>query len=116
MRPDLVIWSRAGRVVIIAELTVPWEDNVEERHEFKKMKYQDLTSDCAARGWTTHLMPFEVGCRGFCCNTLSAFLSRLGVSSRNKRRIAADAVAAASRGSAWIWQKHCQLTRSATPP
>ncbi len=112
MRPDLVIWSPAGKMLIIGELTVPWEDNVEERHEFKKAKYQDLTSDCAARGWNTYLMPFEVGCRGFYCNTLSFFLSRLGVGNRTKRKIAADAAAAASRGSAWIWQKHCQQSRS----
>ena len=95
-------------MLIIGELALPWEDNVEERHEFKKAKYQDLTSDCAARGWNTYLMPFEVGCRGFYRNTLSLFLSRLGVGNCTKRMIAAVAAASASRGPAWIWQKHCQ--------
>ncbi len=33
MRPDLVILFKIGRVVIIGELTVPLENNIDERHE-----------------------------------------------------------------------------------
>ncbi len=35
LRPDVVITSRATRVVIMGELTVPWEDNVQEAYERK---------------------------------------------------------------------------------
>ncbi len=50
--------------LIIGELTVPWEDTVEERHEFKKAKYQDSTSDF------TYHMSFTVGFQFFYCNTI----------------------------------------------
>ena len=36
-------------VVIIEELTVPWEDNIDERHEFKRAKYSDLVHECETR-------------------------------------------------------------------
>ena len=42
LRPDVVILSRAVRIVIIGGLTVPWEDNVEEAHERKMEKYEEL--------------------------------------------------------------------------
>ncbi len=57
MRPDLVIWSKRGRVVIIGELTVPWEDNIDERHEFKRAKYLDPVHDCETRGWKCTVFP-----------------------------------------------------------
>ena len=40
LRPDVVILSRVARIVTMGELTVPWEDNVEElmRGRRKSMK------------------------------------------------------------------------------
>ena len=42
-RPDIVIWSKNAKTVIIIELTIPWEENVEAAHERKMLKYQGLT-------------------------------------------------------------------------
>ncbi len=42
MRPDLMIWSREAKIIIIEELSVPWEDNIDERNEFKGAMYQGL--------------------------------------------------------------------------
>ncbi|KAL5016444.1 hypothetical protein ScPMuIL_006033, partial [Solemya velum] len=42
LRPDIVLWSRTSRQVILVELTVPWETRLEEAHERKLTKYQDL--------------------------------------------------------------------------
>lgn len=33
LRPDLVLWSESQRWVFIVELTVPWEDAVDETNE-----------------------------------------------------------------------------------
>ena len=35
-RPDIVLWSVSQRIVYFIELTVPWEDSVEEAYERKK--------------------------------------------------------------------------------
>ncbi len=113
MRPDLVVWSKRGRVVVVGELTVPWEDNIDERHEFKKAKYLDLVHECETRGWTVFCFPFEVGCRGYPSNSLPLFFSRLGAGSRLRRRILSQAADAASRGSAWVWRKYQAAARTA---
>ncbi len=46
MRPDLVVWSKRGRVVMIGELSVPWENNIDERQDFKRTKYLDHVHEC----------------------------------------------------------------------
>ena len=37
LRPDIIIWSETRKEVVIGELTVPWEDNIDEAYE-KKLK------------------------------------------------------------------------------
>ena len=39
LRPDIVLWSRSSRQVILLELTVPWETRLEEAHERELTKY-----------------------------------------------------------------------------
>ena len=46
LRPDVVILSRVARIVIMVQVTVPWEDNEEEAHERKKEKYEELVLQC----------------------------------------------------------------------
>jgi len=41
LRPDIVIWSRNPKRVVMVELTVLWEDWIEESHELKRSKYED---------------------------------------------------------------------------
>ncbi len=43
LRPDIVVWSEVAKEGIIGELTVPWEDNIDEAHERKMAKYSDLS-------------------------------------------------------------------------
>ena len=64
-RQDIVIWSPSSRQAILVELTVPWEERIEEAYERKRNKYQDLVTDCQQRGWRVWCLPVEVGCRGF---------------------------------------------------
>ena len=86
-RPDVVILSRVARILIMGELTVPWEDNVEEAHERKKEKYEELVMQSEECGWRAHCYPFEVGCRGFVAQPTMSFLHCLGVVGKEKRRV-----------------------------
>ena len=106
LRPDLVIWSKHENTVIIGELTVPWEDNVEVAHEYKYNKYTDLVLECREKGWKVILCPFEVGSRGFIAQSLVKFLSKIGVSAKDRKKLQLKASEAACRGSAWIWKKY----------
>ena len=65
LRPDVVLWSRATKSVVVIELTVPWEERIEDAHERKLAMYQGLLEECQQNGWKTWCFPMEVGCRGF---------------------------------------------------
>ena len=53
LRPDIVFWSKSPRRVILVELTVPWEERVDEAFELKKAKYEALAEECRDSGWRT---------------------------------------------------------------
>ena len=103
LRPDIVIWSKRSKQVIIVELTVPWEDRVEEAYERKRAKYQDLQLECAEAGWKCWSFPVEVSARGFPAHSLWRMMSMLGLKGVQKRSLARRASEAAERGSCWLW-------------
>jgi len=45
LRPDIVLWSESACIVQLIELTVPWEDAVDEACERKKLRYAHLASE-----------------------------------------------------------------------
>ena len=75
-RPDIVVWSDSKKSVLLIELTVPWEENREEAHERNKNHYETLRADCVEKGWICHVIPIEVGCRGFIGHSVILFLSK----------------------------------------
>ena len=48
--PDIVIWSDIVKRVIIVELTVPWEEDMEEAFERMKLWYENLHMECEDKG------------------------------------------------------------------
>ena len=64
-RSGIVAWSDSKKSVLLIELTVPWEENREETYERNKSRYETLLADCMEKGWICHVIPIEVGCRGF---------------------------------------------------
>ncbi|MGH0121019.1 UNVERIFIED_CONTAM: hypothetical protein FKN15_068715 [Acipenser sinensis] len=45
LRPDIVLWSVSAHLVHLVELTVPWEDAVDEAYERKKLRYAQLATE-----------------------------------------------------------------------
>ena len=103
LRPDMVVWADSKKVVLIVELTVPWEANMEWAHERKATKYSDLKVECEEGGWTCQVFPVEVGCRGFVGKSLIKLLTTLGIPSRTRQTTIKKAQEAAENASAWIW-------------
>ena len=79
LRPDLVLWSPSLKKVLIIELTVPWEDPVDEAYERKHLGYAELAAEAQHRGWNTEVRPVEVGCRGFVAASTTKLLRDLGI-------------------------------------
>ncbi|XP_069107365.1 uncharacterized protein [Argopecten irradians] len=105
LRPDVVLWSRSSKQVVLVELTVPWEDRMEEANERKQQKYQQLVEECQHRGWKTWCLPIEVGCRGFPGQSLWRALRLLGVTGADRRNLIAAVSRQAEVASSWIWRK-----------
>lgn len=61
LRPDIVLVSDSSKQVVLLELTVPWEDHLEEACERKFSKYTGLVSGCQPAGWRVKCLPVEVG-------------------------------------------------------
>ena len=84
LRPDIVIFSNRTRKIIMWELTVPWEENAEEPHERKKLKYYELVELCKNNGWKAKCTLIEVGSRGFVARSLCKALSDIGLTGSKK--------------------------------
>ena len=104
-RPHTVIWSDTVKRVIIVELTVPWEENMEETFWGKKFRYENLRMECEDKGWARQVMPIQVGCRGFISLTTTSYMTRLRPTNRARRRATRQHQTAAERASSWIWSK-----------
>ncbi len=105
LRPDIILVSEATKQLILLELTVPWEERMEEAQERKREKYQELVEDCQRNGWRTRCMAVEVGSRGFASHSLSKAYGTLGITGANQRRAIGNNVEAAEKASRWLWLK-----------
>ena len=66
LRPDILLFSKARKRVILTELTSPCEENMEARHQVKLEKYALLCTEISHQGWLVNCFAVEVGARGFC--------------------------------------------------
>lgn len=110
LRPDLVLWSKSCRRVFIVELTVPWEDNIDEAFERKRLRYANLAADAEARGWNVKVWPVEVGCRGFVARSTTRLLKEVGIRGQAQRKAIKELAKAAERSSHWLWLKRRDAT------
>ena len=81
-RPDIVAWSDSKKSVLLIELTVPWEEDQREAHKRKINRYETVRADGVEKGWICHVIPIEVGCRGFLGHSVISFLSKIGITGR----------------------------------
>lgn len=51
--------------VYFIELTVPWEDAIDEASGKKRLCYAELKAEAEQQGWRVTIYPVEVGCRSF---------------------------------------------------
>ena len=51
LRPDLLIYSTSIKRIICGEQTCPSEEMIEDSHELKITRYDDLRKACETAGW-----------------------------------------------------------------
>ena len=109
LRPDLVLWSPSQKKVFIIELTVPWEDAVDEAYERKHLRYAELAAEAQHRGWNAEVRPVEVGCRGFVARSTTKLLTDLGIRGQSLCSVIKAASEAAERSSQWLFMRRKDL-------
>ena len=82
LRPDILLFSRSAKKVIIIELTCPCEENMRQWHEEKSQKYYPLCCSIRSNGWSVYFYAIEVGARGFCAESVRSCLHSLGFNNR----------------------------------
>ena len=92
LRPDIVIHSTSTQQLIMVELTVPYENRMEEAHIYKREKYMKLTEELENAGYKAVVMPVEVGARGFLGSSVYDLLTKLSICG-NKRTKALKSLA-----------------------
>ena len=48
---DMLVLSRSLKTILLAELTVPWEENMDWAHKRKLLPSEQLAQDCKNKGW-----------------------------------------------------------------
>lgn len=86
MRPDITLVSESTKTIIIFELSVPWEDRLQEAYKRKRAKYEGLVIDFQKQGWKARCMPIEVGSKGFAGQSLYRACSALGIKGVKRRK------------------------------
>ena len=87
LKPDIVLLSEKAKTVVMIELTVPWEDHIEEANERKILKYDELRELCTSKGWALRCLPVVAGVRGFPAQLVHHLLSVFGVKGTERRTI-----------------------------
>ncbi|XP_078586276.1 uncharacterized protein LOC144868177 [Branchiostoma floridae x Branchiostoma japonicum] len=105
LRPDLVLWSEDQKSVLIIELTVPWEENIQEAYERKKLKYEELADQCKQQGWRSRVYPVEVGTRGFAGTSLLRLCRDLQIQGKLQSQFVRQVTEEAERSSFVLWIK-----------
>ena len=62
-RPDLFLINETSRIIVMVELTCPWDGNIASSHDFKSEKYSPLVADLS-RHYSVRYYPVEISVRG----------------------------------------------------
>ena len=99
-----MIRSASTQQLITVELTVPYENKMEEADIYKREKYMNLNKELENAGYKAVVMP-EVGARGFIGSSVYHLLTKLSICG-NKRTKALKLLAEiAENSSRWIWSR-----------
>ena len=104
-RPDIVLWSESGAWVSLVELSVPYESRLNEQHEYKLRKYEDLANQVTSEGYKCTIKPVEVGARGFVSASTCQLLGQLGIKGHKRTATIKRLSETAEKCSMWLWAR-----------
>ena len=104
LRPDVVWWSEEKKVLRILELTVSFETVMDQAHERKMAKYDELLGRVRRAGYAVECIALEVGSRGLVCiDKLQPLRDTLNTTGKAITNLALSLSRCAILGSFKIW-------------
>ena len=77
-RPDVVLWSKMSRRVVLLELTCPAEEGIQVARIKKEARYVELMKEIIEANWSPELLTIEVGARGLVGGSTFRAFAKLG--------------------------------------
>ena len=114
LRPDILLFSRSTKKVIIIELTCPCEENMSQWHEEKLQEYYPLCCSVRSDGWSVYFYAIEVGILVFWAESVRSCLRSLGFNNKLCRKTFQTLSSVSLRCSFEIWL--CQNSKSWSLP
>jgi zinc-binding in reverse transcriptase len=105
-RPDIVIWSRMSRKVVLLELTCCAEEGVSAAKLRKEVRYQTLVDNINSSGWRAELLTLEVGARGLIRNDTWRSFVKLGFTSQGATTLCKTLSVVVARCSYAVYLAH----------
>ena len=102
-RPDIICYSLSTKHLLSIELTSPCEENMAERHSFKKDRYKELETQVLDAGWSANFFQVEVGARGYCANSVHSCFRKLGFPPKTIRTLLKILSEKSMKSSFCIW-------------
>ena len=101
----MFLLSRASLKIIVVELPIPYESQMEQSHEYKTSKYEDLKKELGKEGYSVIVKAIEIGARGFVAGTLYQFLGHIRIRGRKRAKFIRRHIEITENSSIWIWNK-----------
>lgn len=103
LRPDICLYSRLQRRVVLLELTVPMEDRLSDSALVKTNKYINLVNDITSNNWKCDFFSIEIGSRGNAAASLGRCLATLGFGRKERQELQRCACSTARKASYFIY-------------
>ena len=82
------IWSAATKQAILLEMTVSWENRIDDEYERKSLKYQELAEDCQQNGLWSWFSQQKLDVEGLLVSPSGArALMAMGITGTERRRL-----------------------------
>lgn len=79
LRPDILVFSRILKLVVLVELSVPFENFIPKQHLKKTEKYSSLVEGLKRNGFQVYFYALEVSIRGIPTLLVKTFLCDIGL-------------------------------------
>ena len=104
LQPDVVWWSDEVKEIRLLELTISYEPVLEQAHQRKLAKYEDVVEGAKVQGYNVEFFAVEVGSRGLIVEgELQQLKNALGAPARAMTELARALSRTAVLGSFKTW-------------